>query len=106
MLTWDYVNGHVDISMLGYIKKTLTRFQHIFQGLAQHSPHEWRIPKYGQKKQYVEDNESLTVSLTIKKHIQQVVGLLLYYALALDCIMLVALGSIATQQNNPIKKTK
>ena len=103
-LTWDYVNGHVDILMPGYIKKNLTRFEHIAQGCAQHSPYEWQIPKYEQKTQYAEDNESPTVSLTIKKHIQQVVGLLLYYALELDLTMIIVLSSIADQQSNPTKK--
>ena len=32
-------------------------------------------------------------------------GLLLYYALALDLTMLVSLGSMATQQNNPTERT-
>ena len=104
-LTWDYTNGRVNISMPGYIKKVLTRFQHISRTRAQHSPHEWRIPKYGQKTQYAEDDDSPPAPITIKKHIQQVVGSLLYYALALDLTMLVALGSIAAQQNNPTAKT-
>ena len=33
------------------------------------------------------------------------VGTFLYYALALDLTMLMALGSIATQQNNPTEAT-
>ena len=48
-LAWDYISNHIDISIPCYIKKTLTSFQHVAQGQAQHSPHEWRIPKYGQK---------------------------------------------------------
>ena len=104
-LKWDYINGHVDISMPGYIAKILTRFQHVTRRRTQNSPHEWRVPKYGQKTQYAEDDDSPPVPLPIKKHIQQVVGSLLYYALALDLTMLVALGSIAAQQNNPTEKT-
>ena len=90
--------------MPGYISETLTRFQHVARRRAQHSPHEWRIPKYGQKTQYAEDDNSPPVTMTIKKHIQQVFGSLLYYALALDLTMLVALGSIDAQQNNPTEK--
>ena len=41
-----------------------------------------------------------------KKYIQEVVGTLLYYSRAVDCTMLAALGSIATQQANPTERTK
>ena len=37
--------------------------------------------------------------------IQQVVGSLLYYARAIDPTLLVALGSIACEQNKPTEKT-
>jgi len=40
-----------------------------------------------------------------KKFIQEVCGTLLYYARAVDCTMLAALGSIATQQANPTQLT-
>jgi hypothetical protein len=38
ILTWDYIKKHVDISMPGYIKKLLQRFQHELRK-AQHSPY-------------------------------------------------------------------
>ena len=41
-----------------------------------------------------------------KKYVQEVVGTLLYYSRAVDCTMLAALGSIATQQANPTERTK
>ena len=66
-LNWDYVKAHVDISMPGYIKKMLTYFQHVARCCAQHSPHEWQTPTYGQKTQYAKDDDSPPVSLTIKK---------------------------------------
>ena len=104
-LKWDYVRGTVDISMPGYIEKALKRFKHIAKGRKQHSPHEWRIPMYGKTTQYATDDTSPPVPASAKKHVQQVVGSLLYYALALDFTMLVALGSIASQQTKPTEKT-
>ena len=45
-----------------------------------------------------------------KTFIQEVIGVFLYYARAVDCTMLAALGSLATQQANPtenaMKKVK
>jgi hypothetical protein len=40
-----------------------------------------------------------------KKFIQEVIGTSLYYARCVNSTMLVALGSIATQQANPTKNT-
>ena len=44
-------------------------------------------------------------SKTAQKYVQQVVGTLLYYALTIDLTMLVALGSVAAQKNNPTQQT-
>jgi hypothetical protein len=46
-LEWDYENGHVDLSMPGYIERALIRFAHRKPRRAQHSPHEWTAPVYG-----------------------------------------------------------
>jgi len=40
-----------------------------------------------------------------KTFIQEVIGVFLYYARAVDCTMLAALGSLATQQANPTEIT-
>ena len=91
--------------MPGYIEKVLKRFQNTAKGRKQHSPHEWRVPMYGKTTQFVTNNTSPPVPTSAKKHVQQFVGALLYYALALDLTILVALGSIASQQANPTEKT-
>ena len=38
-LDWNYAEGYVDISIPGYIKKTLQRIQHKPQVYPQYSPH-------------------------------------------------------------------
>ena len=48
---------------------------------------------YGKTTQYATDDTSPPVPASAKKHVQQVVGSLLYYALALDFTMLVALNN-------------
>ena len=57
--------------------------------------------KYGAKQQYAEDADTQDKN---KTYVQQVVGTFLYYARAVNCTMLCALGSLASQQANPIQK--
>jgi hypothetical protein len=51
-LKWDYENKHVYLSMPGYIKDSLHKFQHPMPKLHQYSPHNCTIPYYGQHIQY------------------------------------------------------
>ena len=61
---------------------------------------------YGTKTQYADESDnSPPVSVFTKTLIQQVVGTFLYYGLALDFTMLVALSKIGSQQNNPTERT-
>ncbi len=51
-------------------------------------------------------NDSPLLDDAGKKRIQQVVGIFLYYAQAVDLTILMALSNIATQQSAPTKHTK
>ena len=107
-INWNYEKQHVDISMPNYIKKALLRFTHQYShSRKQHAPHQWNKPQYGQRgPQYVDDDTTETaLPADGKKLIQQIVGTLLYYALAVDATLLVALGSIASQQSKPTERT-
>lgn len=99
-LLWDYDNGTVDISMPGYVEKALQRFQHPTPDKPEDSPHEWTKPQYGVKTQMTKDPDTsplLTKEGTTR--LQQVIGTLLYYGRAVDSTMLVALGTLASQQS-------
>ena len=65
----------------------------------QHAPHRWNVPSYGAKVQFssIEDDTPLLDPASLKR-VQQIVGTFLYYAMAIDNTMLVALGTIAGQQ--------
>ena len=92
--------------MPGYVKRALHKFQHPLPKQKQHSPHAWKPPKYGQCIQYCSDNHnSKTLPMPSKKRAQQIVGTFLYYALALNFTMLVALGSILQKTNAPTEFT-
>jgi hypothetical protein len=56
-LDWDYKNLTVDLSMTGYIKATLHKYQHAGPARPEHSPHTWNQPIDGAKTQYVEDKQ-------------------------------------------------
>ena len=99
-LKWDYKNRTVDVSMPGYIPEALHRFQHPKPTRRQDAPHQWSKPTYGASVQYATNPDDTPV-LPAKalRFVQQVVGTLLYYAMAVDNTMLVALGSIAATQS-------
>jgi hypothetical protein len=51
-LNWDYANKHVDLSLPGYIKNALHKFQHPLPKRPQYAPHNWTVRAYGQRIQY------------------------------------------------------
>jgi hypothetical protein len=51
-LKWDYENRHVDLSMPGYIKDALHKFQHPMPKRPKYAPHNWTVPACGQRIQY------------------------------------------------------
>ena len=108
-LAWDYTNRHVDISMPGYVERCLARFRHNISVMPrpQHSPHAWIKPNYGARTQLTPaPDTSPRLSPAETTIVQEVVGTLLYYGRAIDATILVALGSIGTQQAKPTQTTK
>jgi hypothetical protein len=98
-LEWDYHAHTVQLSMPGYIAKALHRFQHPTPAKPEHSPHAWTAPNYGTATQLTgpADTSAPLAPAEILR-LQEVLGTLLYYARAIDCTMLVALGSLATSK--------
>lgn len=98
--------------MTKYVEKALRRFNHVAKakGRKQHFPHVWNKPAYrktvhGKTVQYTATNNSELAPKSARKYVQQIVGTFLYYVLALNLSMLVAIGSVASRQNNPTKMT-
>jgi hypothetical protein len=58
-LEWDYKNRTVDLSMPGYIKAALDKYQHAAPTHPEHAPHTWNPPIYGAKTQYMEDETTI-----------------------------------------------
>jgi hypothetical protein len=106
ILDWDYTNHKVHLSMPGYIDKALTRLAHPHPATPQNQPHPHTIPTYGATIQYAKPlDDTLPASKEDQKLIRQVVGVLLYYARAVDSTLLVALSSLTSAQATPTQHT-
>ena len=105
-LEWDYNNKTCDLSIPGYVERALKRFTHPKPPGPEDSPYKWTRPNYGAKIHYAPDTDtSEPLPPNHKKLIQEIVGVFLFYARAVDMTMLPALGSLAAQQACPTEQT-
>ena len=91
-------NRTVTLSMPGYIKEALLKFQHACVEVKCTSPSPYKTPQY--KVQLAKINESEPISKKQTKLLQQVCNIFLYYARAVDCKILHALNNRATRVKN------
>ncbi|KAL7475769.1 hypothetical protein ACHAW6_001673 [Cyclotella cf. meneghiniana] len=100
----DWKGQQVHLSMPGYCQKAGQRFRHSTPTKQQHQPYPHTACIYGAKQQFAKtEDTSPPLSKTEKTFVQEVIGVILYYTRAVDCTMLPALGSLATQQAAPLK---
>eukprot|EP00804_Cyclotella_cryptica_P023061 CCRYP_000315-RA/>CCRYP_000315-RA protein AED:0.18 eAED:0.15 QI:0/0/0/1/1/1/2/0/662 len=105
-LHWDYRNRLVRLSMPGYGEKAGQRFHHPKPTKPQHQPYPSAPCTYGSKQQLCTTADTApALGKHQKTFVQEVIGVFLYYTRAVDCTMLTALGSLATQQANPTTTT-
>ena len=106
-LDWHYSGDrHVTLSMPDYVTAALERFSHAPPSSPCHAPHKWNAPVYTKHPQLAPSPDSSPVlSASTARTIQSIVGTFLYYAIAIDLTMLVALGTIATTQSKPTELT-
>eukprot|EP00804_Cyclotella_cryptica_P008148 CCRYP_004621-RA/>CCRYP_004621-RA protein AED:0.29 eAED:0.29 QI:0/0/0/1/0/0/3/0/521 len=105
-LQWDYRNRTVRLSMPGYCETAGQRFRHSLPTKPQHQPYPSAPRTYGSRQQLCATADtSPALGKQQKTFVQEVIGVFLYYARAVDCTMLTALGSLATQQAKPTTTT-
>ena len=105
-INWNYQQQMVHISMPGYCERAGQRFHHQKPAKRQDQPYPHVPTKYGAKIQYAaEEDTSPKLTKLDKTYIQEVIGTFLYHARAVDCTMLCALGSLASQQAEPTEAT-
>ena len=92
------------MSMLGYVKQALIRFQHEFKKTT-NSPSPFVPPVYGRKIQIASIDKTNPMEKEQTTILQQVCGTFLYYARAVDCTMLHSLNDLATQVKDGTQKT-
>jgi hypothetical protein len=105
-LDWDYKNHTVDLSMPGYIKAALHKYQHAAPARPEHAPHTWNPPIYGANTQFVND-ETSSPALSDKdvNKLQQLTGTLLYYARAVDPTLIFPINVLASEQSKATEVT-
>jgi hypothetical protein len=88
----------IHMSMPGYVQKALTRFNRLHIKGA-NSPIIYVPPKYGQINQEVYTESQITpLSDSDKLRLQEIVGVFLFYARAVDPLMLTAINKIGSMQ--------
>jgi hypothetical protein len=105
-LDWNYQDRTVDLSMPGYIKAALHKYQHPAPARPEHAPHTWNLPIYGAKTQFVTET-TLSPALSDKEvnKLQQLTGTLLYYARAVDPTLIMPINVLASEQSNATEIT-
>jgi hypothetical protein len=105
-LKWNNAKHHVDLAMVNYVMKQLTKYSHIAPLKPQHCPYLPNPIKYGRDNQAPSPlDDSPLLDEAGKKHLQQIVGSFLYYARAVDPTILMALSEISSQLAAPTENT-
>ena len=105
-LEWDYSRRTLDISMPGYVKKQLVKYNHPTPKSPQHCPWSPQPIHYGSKTQEpIPPDKSPQLDKDGVKLIQQVVGSFLYYCRATDTTIPEALSELSQQQTKATKNT-
>ena len=99
-LKWDCVSRNVSVSMPGYVKAYLLKFQREATIKTQDTLHQSNQPTYGAKPHYANTDKADLVDVKSTLYVQQVYGTFLYYDIAVDQTMLSGLNDISASQAN------
>ena len=90
-IDWDYTQRTATLSMPGYVMSMLLELNHPPPKRPQHSPHPHNPIQYGANPQKPNEDDSPPLPSSEVPRIPQAVGKLLYYARAVDALLLPAL---------------
>jgi hypothetical protein len=101
-IKWDYAGCTVQLSMPTYVQKALKCFQHPPPRIQQDQPHPHVKKKYGAKEQFAKPlDDTPILDKPGKKFIQEVTGVFLFLAQAVNGTMLTPLSTLASEQATP-----
>jgi hypothetical protein len=105
-LQWNYNARTLDVLMPGYVRQQLAKYKHVISSRPQHCPYSPEPKKYGSEAQSPLPIDT-TQPLGDKeiKVVQKNVGSLLYYAQAVDMMVLMALSTIPSEQTKGTEHT-
>jgi hypothetical protein len=104
-ITYDPIASTCGISMPGYVEQALRRFKVTKKTASTNSPVTYTPPVYGRaQQQFAAVDESRILPSAEITYVQQVVGVFLYYARAVDPIMLCAISKIGSNQARPTER--
>ena len=96
----------IEMSMPGYVQKALQRFKRSYT-VGADSPITYVPPRYGKYQQEIHpDAPSMPLTPAEKLELQEVVGVFLFYARAVDPTMLTAINKIGSRQAKPTSLIK
>ena len=105
-LYWDHQNNQVHLSMPGYVKSALQRFNHPIPTRRQDLTFLHTPPDYGAKIQNTKEPDTAEIlNEEGNKFIHQVSGTLLYLVRDVDITLLTPLSAITSQQSKSTAKT-
>jgi hypothetical protein len=105
-IKWDYNRHKVHLLMPTHIQKALKHFQHPPPQIQQDNLHPHVKKKYGTKEQFTKPiNKTPLLDKAGKKFIQEVTGVFLFLARAVDGTMLTPLSALASEQAAPLEAT-
>ena len=107
-LKWDYTSRvrKVHLTMPNAVQKALLRFNHVKPTKPQYQPYPHQPIVYGAKAQYVtQPIESPKLDKAGTKFIQEVTGVFLFMARAINGRLLPALSALASEQASPTEET-
>jgi hypothetical protein len=100
-LSWDYIQRTVDISMPGYVAKALQRFCHTPNTRFQNFPQYWTQPQYVAHQHMTPPQDKATnIDADGITRVKEIIIVFLFYGRAVDSTMMVALGTLVSQQSN------
>ena len=105
-INWKYSKKYADISIPLHVMNAIQKFQHTPPERKHHAPQEWTELVYGKKIQYALLPSILPVLDKVgTRRIQGITWNFLYYARAVDPLMLLAINKISFQQETPTQDT-